>query len=153
MINIRHATPGDVTLIQHLNDEVFIDNVKYLPNLNMNWAKGEHGLTYFTWLLNDKKSLCLIAEDDGKAVGYLAASPKKFTYKTKSYTELENMGVTPEYQSKGIGSELLERYLQWSREEGYEKASVNAFSKNTGALDFYRNHGFSDVDISLEMEL
>ncbi len=153
MIHIRLATPNDVNLIQNLNDEVFVDNKKYLPDLDMNWAKGEHGLKYFTELLSDTKSLCLIAEDDGKAIGYLAASPKEFTYRTMSYVELENMGVTPEYRSQGVGSQLLERYLQWAREQGYEKAFVNAFAKNESALAFYRKHGFSDIDISLEMEL
>jgi GNAT superfamily N-acetyltransferase len=153
MISIRNATSEDVTLIQNLNDEVFVDNVKYLPDLDMNWAKGEYGLKYFTELINDESNLCLIAEDDGKAIGYLAASPKKFTYRTLSYTELENMGVTPEYQSKGIGAQLLELYLQWSREGGYEKAYVNTFAKNAGALKFYRKHGFADIDISLEMKL
>ena len=95
----------------------------------------------------------MIAEDDGRAIGYLAASPKNFDYKTKSYTELENMGVTPEYQSKGIGSQLLEKYINWSREGGYQKAYVNAFAKNFGALEFYRKHGFTDIDVSLEMEI
>ena len=53
MISIRNATPKDVKLIQTLNDEVSVDNVKYLPDLDMNWAKGEHGLKYFTELVND----------------------------------------------------------------------------------------------------
>jgi GNAT superfamily N-acetyltransferase len=95
----------------------------------------------------------VIAEDEGQAIGYLAASPRSFSYKTKSYTELDNMGVTPEYRSRGIGSQLVDKYLEWSREGGYEKACVNAFAKNTGALEFYRKHGFKDIDVSLELEL
>jgi hypothetical protein len=36
MIMFRKATPSDVSLLQALNDEVFVDNVKYLPDLDMN---------------------------------------------------------------------------------------------------------------------
>lgn len=153
MINIRKGTLDDIALLQNLNDEVFIDNSKYVPDLDMNWAKGEQGLKYFTDLVNDTKNLCLIAEDEGNPIGYLAASPKVFSYKIKTYTELDNMGVTPEYRSKGIGSQLIERYLEWSKQEGYEKAYVSAFAKNTNAINFYRKHGFTDIDTSLEREL
>ena len=153
MISIRRGTPEDVALLQELNDEVFVDNAQYVSDLDMTWAKGEHGFSYFTQLVNNYDNLCLIAEADGVPIGYLAAGPKKFSYKLKKYSELENMGVTPAYQSRGVGTQLLEKYFQWSKDQGYERVHVNAFAKNTGALKFYQKHGFTEIDISLEKDI
>jgi len=153
MITYRQSTPDDVALLQKLNDGVFVDNSKYVPDLDMNWAKGKEGFKYFTDLVNDPKKFCIIAENDGVSIGYLAAAPKTFSYKIAMYTELENMGVIPEFQSKGVGSQLIERYLKWSKDEGYEKSYVSSFAKNTGAIAFYKKHGFSEIDISLERDL
>lgn len=153
MISYRNGVAEDVALLQNLNDEVFVDNAKYVEDLDMTWAKGEHGKNYFTQLVNDSDNLCLIAEDDGVPVGYLAAGPKKFSYKTKSYSELENMGVTPKYRSQGIGTVLIKKYFEWSIEQGYESSHVNAFFKNTKAIEFYKENGFLEVDLSLERDL
>jgi predicted N-acetyltransferase YhbS len=102
MINIRPATTNDLSVLQSLNDEVFIDNAKYDADLDLNWAKGEKGRTYFSNLLNNIEDYKIIAEEEGKPIGYLAASEKLIDYRNSKYLEIENMGVIPEYRSKGI---------------------------------------------------
>ena len=62
MIKTRQCLAEEVADLQKLNDGVFVDNSKYDPDIDLDWAKGEKGKKYFTDLLNRKEAFCLIAE-------------------------------------------------------------------------------------------
>ncbi len=153
MINIRQARKDEVQKLQFLDDEVFIHDYEFDPDLNMNWAKSEIGKTYFSNLLNNPESYCLIANDNDKAIGYLVASPKNISYRKSRCAEIQNMGVSPDYRSKGIGSMLIQRCLGWARTKGYRKVYVNAYFGNKQAIKFYKKYGFSEIDLGLEVDL
>lgn len=150
MITLRNATIKDVEALQNLNDEVFIDNHKYDSDLVMDWAKGPEGLKYFSELVENNDAVCIIAEEDEVPVGYLAGSPHPISYRKSKYVELENMGVIPTYRSQGVGSLLMTEFSAWAKAHGFDKVLVNAYSANTGAIDFYRKNGFEVIDITLE---
>jgi len=153
-ITIRHANIDEVETLQNLNDEVFIDNVKYDDDLRMDWAHSEDGgKKYFTDLLNDNESVCLFAEAEGKVIGYIAASPKEIGYRNSKYLEIDNMGVVPEYRSGGIGKQLMDECVRIAKERGFEKVYVNAYFQNTKAIEFYKRNGFSEIDVSLEKKI
>ncbi len=151
MITIRLCESTEISDLQRLNNEVFVDNKKYDPDLDLNWALSEKGLKYFTELVNDKESLCLIVEDDGKRIGYLAAGPKHYDYRNSKYFEIQNMGVTPGYRSKGIGKQLMQKCFEWAKSKGYQKIFVSSYAKNTSALAFYKANGLDEIDIGLEV--
>lgn len=153
MITIRQANTSEVSDLQSLNNEVFINNAKYDDDLDLNWAQSKKGQKYFTELLNDQNSLCIIAEDVDRKVGYLAAGPKGIDYRNSKYLEIQNMGVIPEYRSKGVGKMLMDKSFEWARSKGYQKAFVNAYIKNEGAVNFYKKNGFGEIDISLEKKI
>lgn len=150
MIIFREAELKDVNILQHLNQEVFIDNQKYDDDLIMDWALSEKGKEYFTKHLNNPQAYCLIAEESGKPVGYIAAQPKGFSYKKSTYFEINDMGVIPGYRSQGIGSVLMQKCLTWAKNCGFKKAYVNAYIKNLMGIKFYNKNGFYQVDVSLE---
>ncbi|MDB5260393.1 MAG: acyl-CoA N-acyltransferase [Candidatus Nomurabacteria bacterium] len=150
MINIRLATLEDLSILQTLNDEVFVDNAKYDSDLNLNWSKGEKGRKYFSDILVNQDVFKVIAEDGGKAIGYLTAIEKLIDYRKSKYLEIENMGVIPEYRSKGIGKQLMEECFIWGKQNGYQKVFVNTYIANEKALKFYKKNGFNEIDISLE---
>ncbi len=150
MISIRTARKDELKDLQNLNDEVFIDNQKYDPDLVMDWAQSNKGKEYFTKLLNNPEGYCLIAEEDGRKVGYIAARSKDFGYRKSKYIEIENMGVIPQYRSKGIGTMLIDECLKWAKSKGFQKAYVNAYFNNIKAVAFYKRNGFFEIDLSLE---
>ncbi len=153
MLNIRLFRKDEVSDLQNLNDEVFIHNAEYDKDLDLTWAKSNKGRVYFTELLDNPEALCLIVEDEGKKVGYLAASPKKIDYRKSKYFEIENMGVTPEYRWKGIGKLIMNKCFEWAKSKGFEKAFVNSYIQNVEAIEFYKNNGFKEIDVSLEKVL
>lgn len=153
MITISLADKEAVNTLQDLNDEVFVDNHKYDTDLKMDWAQSEAGSKYFTEILNNPNSICLIAKDESKPVGYIAAGPKDFDYRLSKYLEIENMGVTPEYRSKGVGSKLMVKLYELAKQKGYQKIYINAYIENTGAITFYEKNGFRKIDVSLERDI
>lgn len=152
-MKIRKARADESTILQDLNNEVFVDNVKYDPDLVLDWAYSEAGKKYFQELVADPESICFIAEDDGKLVGYLAASPKPISYRKSRYLEVDNMGVIPEYRSKGVGRMLMDACKKWATENNYQKMFVNSYAKNEKAVSFYQKCGFEIIDVSLEMTI
>ena len=153
MITLREAQEDDLQKLQYLDDEVFIDNQKYDNDLDMDWAKSVKGERYFSELLKDSNSYCLIAEDNGKAIGYLVCLPKDFGYRNSKCIEIGNMGVSPKYRSKGIGSMLIKKCLRWTKTKGYQKVYVSSYFGNQKAILFYKKNGFSEIDLGLEQDL
>jgi ribosomal protein S18 acetylase RimI-like enzyme len=152
-MNIKFATVADIKLLQSLNNEVFMDNSKYDSDLKTDWAQSSAGYEYFNTLVTDKDSICLIATHQEQGIGYLVASAKPIPYRLSKYLEIENMGVVPEYRSQGIGKKLINQCLNIAKSRGYQKVYVNAYFQNKGAISFYKNNGFAEIDLSLEKTL
>ena len=153
-IKIVLASSNQIKLLQDLNDDIFADNPHYDSDLKMDWAQSnDGGKKYFTELLKNSNSICLIAKDNNKNIGYLAASSKEIPYRLSRCVEIENMGVIPEYRSKGIGQKLIDECLKIAREKGFQKVYVNTYFKNNGAINFYKNNGFTEIDLSLEKNI
>ncbi|OGK17096.1 hypothetical protein A2774_01950 [Candidatus Roizmanbacteria bacterium RIFCSPHIGHO2_01_FULL_39_12c] len=153
MLIIRRAKPDDIENLQKLNQEVFIDNHKYDDDLRMDWAISEKGKKYFTRLVKDKNSVCLMAFADGKPVAYIACGLKDFDYRKSKNLELQNMGTIPEYRSKGIGSKLIMKVKEWGKRQGFKRIYVNSYFHNHRAIKFYKKNAFAEIDLSLEMKI
>ena len=153
MAVIMRARKEEVKVLQDLNDELFQDNSKYDPDLKIDWAKSEEGKKYFTKILNNPKAICLIAKDNKKSIGYIAASPKKMSWRLSKYLEIENMFVSPNYRCRGIGSKLISECLTIAKKKGYQKAYVASYYSNKRATAFYKKSGFTKIDISLERDI
>ena len=139
--------------MQILDNELFIHDQEFDPDLDMTWAKGEAGKKNFLKFLNNPDSYCLIAEDNNKAIGYLAAFPKKVSYRKSRCAEIQNIEVSSAYRSKGIGSMLVQKCFEWAKIKGYQKVYVNAYFGNKQAIKFYKKNGFSEIDLGLEVNL
>ncbi|MBI4099894.1 GNAT family N-acetyltransferase [Candidatus Microgenomates bacterium] len=150
MISVRPAKKSEVVVLQKLNQEVFLHDQEFASDLDMTWALGPKGKKYFTQLVTNPKACCLIAKDDYRPVGYIAAAPKDINYSRSKYFEINNMGVSPDYRSRGVGSQLMRACLAWAKKQGFQKAYVNAYFQNSGAVKFYKKNGFSEIDVGLE---
>ncbi len=153
MISIRKARIDEVKKLQDLNDEAFANNPQYDPDLVLDWAQSEKGKTYFTNVITNPNDLILVAEDGEKLVGYISASPKVIAHRKSKYIEIDNLGIATAYRRKGIASMLMEKCLAWAKEQGYQKAYLLCYFKNTDAISFYKGDGFSEIDVSLEKVL
>jgi RimJ/RimL family protein N-acetyltransferase len=77
-----------------------------------------------------------LAEADGQIVGSLNLAVSRF-----GFGEI-GMGVARPWRGCGIGSALMKTAIQWAREQGLHKLSLDVFPHNTAAIALYRKFGF-----------
>ncbi len=153
MIKIRLAENEDVSVLQKLNNELFIDNQKHDSDLDLSWPLSEKGNKYFSEFIDNPSAFVLIAEDNNNPVGYLIAEEREVEYRKDRSVIIENMAVSLNARHKGIGGMLISELVNLANEKKIKKLYVTTYLKNINALSFYRKNGFKDVDITLEKSI
>ena len=138
-------------LFQHEHDAQFYDDESY----NLNWPYEEGGIKYFTECLGENPTAALfLAVDEGRAVGYLAASFYNRTYRSHNPVGyLDNMYVDPEHRSAGVGTALIDAFKTWAKDNQVLIVRVSAMARNHRAQSFYRKNGFTDREVTLEQSI
>jgi RimJ/RimL family protein N-acetyltransferase len=54
------------------------------------------------------------------------------------------MAVARAWRGRGVGSALLAAAIEWARERGLHKLSLNVFPHNAAAIALYRKFGFAE---------
>lgn len=154
-VQIRLAKVDELKTIQDLNYQLFEHDQIYDPLLNMKWPYEAEGTHYFNDRISGKEGVCLVAEVDGKVVGYLAgAMVKPYSYRTvQKQSELENTLVLEEFRGHRVGEQLFRAFVDWSRKQGAERVKVDAAAENSGAIRFYHRIGFEDYGRELEFPI
>ena len=67
--------------------------------------------------------------------------------------QLKNMFVLEEYRGKGIGTELINKFIEWCKERGTKRIRIVASVQNKKAIELYRKLGFNDYNLILENEI
>ena len=153
-IHIRIANETDVDTIVALNHKLFQEDAGQRdPFMNLDWPM-EHGHGYFSSLLQEDQTHCLLAERERHAVGYLIGYMRKSSsLRPVALAELESMFVVAEARSSGVGTGLVKCFKQWSQEQGAQRMTVTAYAANARAIAFYQRHGFEFKNVTLEAPL
>jgi len=124
MIAIRREKPEDIKAIRHIIEKTFEakEEADIVDSLR------RRGATI----------LSLVATDEGRVVGHILFSPVTVETEPSSFpaVALAPMAVLPEYQSKGIGSQLVFSGLEECRTLGHELVVL------LGHADYYPRFGF-----------
>jgi ribosomal protein S18 acetylase RimI-like enzyme len=92
----------------------------------------------------------LLAAADGQAAGLLSYSLRPSLYHAGEACLIEELVVTGQAQSRGIGSALVRALLERLAGRGCVEVSVSTMPGNARAVAFYRRHGFTDEAVFLE---
>jgi GNAT superfamily N-acetyltransferase len=149
------AVPQLVTSVAGLFAE---DGGQRDRQIDTGWPNRE-GSSYYTSLLQDDRSLCLLAypASDRSAtsashlIGRMIRPNPIRPHAVVAV--LESMRVNPRYRRQGIGSLLVEHFSRWAQLQGANEASVTAYAGNTPAVAFYRHHGFTPFEVTLHLPL
>jgi GNAT superfamily N-acetyltransferase len=96
---------------------------------------------------SENEGQVLIAEDDGRIVGFAAGAVRTrdqteassvIDYRNGEVTELY---VVPQARGRGSARALLARFESFFRQEGCDNMRVNVFAYNNGARAFYAELG------------
>ncbi len=84
----------------------------------------------------------LVAEKDGHIVGH--AFLEIFPLQSLRHVAQLNIGVHKGYQEQGIGTQLMEKLIEWAKQSGkVEKIELNVRASNTRAIALYKKLGFN----------
>ena len=86
------------------------------------------------------KNLSLLAEDEGKIIGYFFT--KIHVEPWDEFPYVISFAVEPEYQSKGIGSMLMNKTIEILKEKNFKSLKFHVLPTNEKALNFYKKMGF-----------
>jgi len=141
-IRIRVCTPNDIDAVIGLERQWEQEDIAYG---DFNPMSREAYLS----ILDRFPNYFLVAESDRQLVGYIHASvqrnkPVEVSPAQEPYVEIEDIYVQPDFRSRDIGGELLERLFEVAQQEGIQRFIVGTLSKETEKiLRFYRCHGFT----------
>ena len=96
---------------------------------------------FYNELVNNQYAYYLVAEDQGKIVGYCG------TWIILDEGHITNIAVLPEWRGKKIGEELLVRMMGKAQSMGVKKMTLEVRVGNQTAQKLYRKLGFKDGGI------
>ncbi len=89
---------------------------------------------------------CLLAEVEGRAVGFALFFANYSTWLGLSGIHLEDLFVFPEARGQGHGKALFQRVAQLAVERGAGRLEWAVLDWNQPAIDFYRSLGARALD-------
>ncbi len=137
---VRKVTEDDAAALHALRLSLFEETDTLL------WEPGEYRLTVadeakqIAQLHAQKNSICLVAEQDGRLIGFLNAMGMQVNRRRKQ-TRIA-LAVLREHWGIGCGSKLISEALAWSREASLVRVELTVHTTNVRAISIYLRAGF-----------
>ncbi len=136
-IEIREMELDDLPSVFALGAQLF--TAEKWPNLYRTWDEFELLSTFST-----DKELCLVAEKDGKIVGFILGSLIEKPRSAWVYGYMEWIGVDPAIKNRGTGTRLLNKLTDLFIKHGARMMLVDTELENQEALRFFKKMGFGN---------
>jgi len=93
----------------------------------------------------DNEGYIFFAKFNNEIVGTVALINEKECY------ELSKMAVSPKYQGLKIGQKLMDKCIQFSKEQGWDQIMLYSNRILTPAINLYRKVGFEEVELEKDV--
>ena len=145
-MNIRQANSRDSFLLSSLCVAVQRLHAEHYPDLFKMPQGDDFAVAFFDEMLADPTVRILLAEEDGRPIGYLMCklferAEGPFTY-TNRFLQIEHISVLPDQQRQGVGTALMNRVEELAREIGVTKIQLDSWGFNTEAHTFFERMDF-----------
>lgn len=154
-MNIRKAVPGDVEEIVGLNRLLN----KHHVALDSMWVGGDLVDTSFKNRLeedlNNPSSLHLVAEDNGKLVGWFEGGIQETLpyFTERKIGHIRSAYVLPEFRKQGVAKAGIAMLLSWFKENEIKLAELSVASENQEAVEAWEKLGFTEYKKRMKKEI
>lgn len=124
-VRLRSAAPADLSQVEEIERHSFSDP----------WPRS----ALLTELQTDRLRRPLVAEIDGRVIGYLMA------WRVLDQLHVMNLAIHRELRRQGVGTMLLQAALDLALREGLREVTLEVRDSNRAAQCFYAGHGFVPV--------
>jgi ribosomal protein S18 acetylase RimI-like enzyme len=155
-VSIRYAKPEDFEAASAIAAEGQAIHADALPHI---FARTDGALPreYFDTLLESGERQMLVAELDGRVVGYAVVEQKEAppydAFVPRRVAFILDFGVEESHQRQGIGKRLFQACVLWAKEHGASAVELNVFAFNERAIRFYRSLGMETLSMRMTMDL
>jgi GNAT superfamily N-acetyltransferase len=138
-VTIRPATPSDEDAILALLPQLFDP-----PGARPPTYTEERGRTGIRWAIERPDADILLAMDGDALVGLASvyADIQSIRYGKRCW--LQDLVVSKDARSRGIGKRLLDAATEWARERGCTHLELSSGMGRVDAHRFYRREGMTD---------
>ncbi len=144
-LHIRRATAADADALSAIAIATYTETFgdSYPPDDLHAFLQAHYSPAPQRRELEDPHSAVWLLEEDGRAVGYLAAGPNGLPHADArpGDIELKRLYVLARHQSGGHGARLMDAFLTWLDQPARRTLWVGVWSENHGAQRFYARYG------------
>ena len=138
-MNIRHATKADLPIIY-----------EFICGLEEQRFDFDKFAACFDVCFHNSNNHYLIAEIDGKPVGFLSCHGQVLLHHCGTVYELQELYVDAEYRSHGIGRQLVAALMPIIDKQPYDILEVCSNMRRKDAHRFYLNNGFEQTSFKFK---
>lgn len=129
---IREMREGDIEGVQAVDSKLTAQN---------------RAFTYCWSPLGGELMTSVVAEIEGKIVGFLLGQTVKSSYKAGNIALAQNIGVDPEYFHHHIGTRLVQGFTERCKKRGIDSIHAMVRSRDELLISFLRATGFIDGEM------
>jgi ribosomal protein S18 acetylase RimI-like enzyme len=153
MIEIRRATNKDAQTLSALNVHVQEIHADAYPKLFKQPSSPSFAVPFMQRQLIDPFNLFYIASLEDVDIGYIFARiverPENLMMYAWKYIYIEHISITPQYQRKGYGQQLLEEVTRYAKGQGIETIALDVWGFNQQSQSFFEKNGFEPYNHKL----
>ncbi len=137
-LEIREMELDDLHKVYALGEQLY--TAEDWPNLYRTWDE-----TDIINMFNTDGEFCWVADaGNGEVVGFALGSLMEKRRSAWVYGWLDWLGVSPQWQGKGVGKRLLDKITERFIAEGARMLLIDTEADNKPALRFFVNEGFGN---------
>ncbi|MFJ8531539.1 GNAT family N-acetyltransferase [Bacillus sp. NPDC094106] len=154
IIRMKHSNMNDF----NMSNDGFIVTGRIIPKYdNDNWTYTEEKYSepYFKQYENDEIDISYI-EENGKAVFFYyddnnCIGQVRLRSNWNGYALIEDIGVAKDWRQNGVGTALLEKAVEWAKQNNFVGLMLETQDVNISACRFYarRNFVIGSIDTML----
>ena len=146
---IRRATAQDAQVVSALAATTFTETfgALYPPDDLAAFLREAYAVARQRTILSHPDYALWLLEDDGEAVGHIAAGPCGLPHPDAAPGdgEIKRLYLRQGWQNGGHGARLMDAAMDWLLRDGPRTLWVGVWSENHGAQRFYGRYGFGKV--------
>lgn len=105
--------------------------------------------SFFSYLHNKAPDLFIVAEEDGRIIGYIVGEIREIVLSGLSHMSrmghILNIAVDKERRKRGVGTLLMQRVEVIFREGNASRATLEVRESNANARTFYHDLGYREM--------
>jgi GNAT superfamily N-acetyltransferase len=156
-ITIRTATAADLPALGRLGALLMRTHYEFDPQRFM--SAGTDAAEGYAWFLGrqlkDNDVVIYVAEQDGEVIGYVYAGLEPISWKElrDECGFIHDVVVDERGRRTGTATALIEKAIEWLREQGAPRVMLWTAEKNAGAQQLFAKRGFRRTMIEMTREL